>query len=375
LDASLTVADVIEQYTHYFFGSLADNMTSALIGLEANWKAPLQTNKAILDTLATLQQVEKNYNQSDWRLQMVLYRGYYDAYVQARFLFEEDTEHLAYTYLADAAREGTIPAMQHAESALNRTNDDPLLKSLRSRIVDLFGEINLSIGAEKLQCQHQDLSLTTLDVPLNERQFLLAQFTAIRQLQSEQDRLRAINELVQWENPGPGGMYDRLGDSDARARPHLQLGLGWQRDPENLHTPLQAFDDAFDAGLGQSARPITRTSWKLFAQTLYAEPLVVLYSVDVQKQYRLDVVYFSEDPHLVANSHGAPLRLLLNNRTQIHPVIPPPFPMKKLSFDVPRNESDTGSLEFRWFSDDETAFGDGFGRGCQVSEVWLRVVG
>lgn len=376
-NASMSVVEVVRQYTNYFFGGGAksQNMASALLGLEQNWKAPLETNKAIMSTLSIVQQVEKNYSKSDWRLQTVLFRSYFDAYVQARFLFEQENEHLAYSYLADAAREGSLSAMQHADSILNRTNPDPLLTSWRARIVQLFNEIQLSINATQLQCQHDDLGLATIDSPLNERVFLMNEFVRIRQLASEEDRVNALNVLTEWENPGPGGFYDRLGDSDSRARPHLQPGMGWQRDPENIHTPLQAFDDAFDAGLANmnDPLPITRTSWKLFAQTLFAEPLVVVYSVDQTKQYQFDVVYFAEDPHLVANSHGAPLGLILNNRTQIHAVMPPPFPMKKLSFAVPINESSTGVLEFHWFSDEQTAYGDGFGRGCQVSEVWLRV--
>ena len=62
-------------------------------------------------------------------------------------------------------------------------------------------------------------NLDTIDVPLNDRVWLAEHFAEIRALAKEHERLTAIDAIVRWTDPGPGGFYDDLGDPDAQ--PHL----------------------------------------------------------------------------------------------------------------------------------------------------------
>ena len=83
-----TIEDLVAQYARYHFGAdLEGPMTALLFGLEQNWVGgDIATNRHILDTLSVAASVIKQSNgtrlfQDSWRLQMYLYRAYYDAYV------------------------------------------------------------------------------------------------------------------------------------------------------------------------------------------------------------------------------------------------------------------------------------------------------
>ena len=61
-----------------------------------------------------------------------------------------------------------------------------------------------------------------VEYPLNNRRWLKERFANIRQLRSEPERVAALNEIVHWTDPGPGGFYDDLGN------PARQPHLGYQ---------------------------------------------------------------------------------------------------------------------------------------------------
>ena len=84
------------RYARFFFGSEKEDVwAAALHGLEQNWAwpgGPDSSNTAIPATLGLLERATaastafQLANRSDWRAQMYLKRGYYDAYVQARYV-------------------------------------------------------------------------------------------------------------------------------------------------------------------------------------------------------------------------------------------------------------------------------------------------
>ena len=100
--------DIVLQYARFFFGSSnAEVWAEALEGLELNWRGPPgRDNVLISKTLATLQTLVESpcakpaqhhdatahAIDGDWRSQMYLKRGYYDAYVQKRFVWEVELQ-------------------------------------------------------------------------------------------------------------------------------------------------------------------------------------------------------------------------------------------------------------------------------------------
>jgi hypothetical protein len=187
-------------------------------------------------------------------------------------------------------------------------------------------------------------------VVLNNRGWLKAQFAEIRKNTNESERLKQINGILNWEDPGPGGFYDDLGDLSRQ--PHLVRGLPYGSDPAFLQSSY----------VGHSYRAERRSSWWNTAETLGDTPLQMHYDhLDRNAQYRIRITYAGDSPNIK-------IRLAANNGIEIHPLITKPNPIAPIEFQIPKQATQSGELNLSWYR--EAALG-GNGRGCQIAEVWL----
>jgi hypothetical protein len=180
-------------------------------------------------------------------------------------------------------------------------------------------------------------------------------------LNSETDRLKAIDEILEWTNPGPGGFYDDLGNP-AR-QPHLVRDFKFNEDPGSMQSVRTDFEEDLVADEpDEKTDGARRISWIDHAETLYDTPLQMRYSgLDPNARYSVRVVYAGDNPK-------RKIRLVANEDVEVHPLISKPVPFKPIEFPIPPLATRSGSLVLSWFG--ETGLG-GNGRGCQVSEVWL----
>ena len=206
-DPSLSVEELVAQYARYFFGADAEEaMTAALFGLEQNWAGDIGANEHVLNTLAHLQAVERRATvgelASNWRLQMYLYRGYFDAVVQAEYRAQQASEARAREALARAPTAGSRAAIASALAALDPAAagvaPDPAVGAWRGRLYAVRGLINASIGTEVLQGQDTALNLDGVYYPLSDAPFLNASLARLSGLASEADRLAGIAALLGW---------------------------------------------------------------------------------------------------------------------------------------------------------------------------------
>jgi hypothetical protein len=341
------VTSVLREYSRYFIGSrYTDTFAQGLLALERNWQGPLLANAGVLTTLQQFQSLEKTAAPGDlqnWRFQQALYRAYYDAYTRSRLLHETEIEARA----MDQLRAGSIT---NAESLLDQTSR--VAEDWRSHIFELaealFQSIRtqLSVSRYKAISVDRGANLDTVDFPLNNRLWLKQRFEEIRKLPEERKRLEAINEIVNWTNPGPGGFYDDLGNS--AAQPHLVKGPGFAQDPAFLQSALSGFQ----------LRAGWRTSWGDYAESLNETPLQMQYTgLDKSARYKIRVVYTGDSlsRKIKLDANGAP----------VHPFIDKPSLVAPVEFDLPANLTD---LTLTW--NREPGLG-GNGRGTQVAEVWI----
>jgi hypothetical protein len=360
------ILDILRDYSRYFIGfRYADDFAQGLLDLERNWRGPLAENASVYTTLEQFQTMERGAAPSllaNWRFQQALYRAYYDAYTRRRLLRESEIEAQAMNALRDAKSSGSISAMNRAQATLDLTDRaaaDPIGAQWRARIFELaealFQSIRMQLSVAKYQAISTDrgANLDTVDVPLNNRGWMEAQFEEIRRTRDESERLKQIDRIVNWNDPGPGGFYDDLGD--LARQPHLVRNLPYERDPAFLESPLVEF----------SYRADRRSSWWTSAGTLGDTPLKMHYdNLDRNAQYRIRVVYAGDSPNIkirlgADTSKGA---------IEIHPLITKPAPIKPIEFEIPKSATQSGELNLSWSR--EAALG-GNGRGCQVAEVWL----
>ena len=360
------VADILREYGRYFIGGrFGDAFAQALLALERDWVGPLMANEGVDTTLEQLQSLERSVPPQaleNWRFQQALYRGYYDYYTRARLIYETQLENEALDRLREAPRVGSLTAMDEAEATLKRSLTQPVAQWARARVFELaealFQSIRmqLSVARYKAIATERGANLDTIDLPLNNRGWLTARFAEIRKSADERERLGALDEIVNWTNPGPGGFYDDLGN--LARQPHLVRGPGFAKDPAYFESSLVGFAIR---NLGGALLNLPRSWWD-DAEALYDAPLEMRYTdLDAAAQYKIRVVY-------AGDSTRPKIRLATAGGIEIHPLLSRPVPFQPLEFDIPREATAKGELDLKWYR--ETGLGDA-GRGLQVAEVWL----
>ncbi len=358
-DPDADVVDVLRQFGRYYIGDrYADDFAQGLLALERNWRGALLTNEGVYATLAQFQTLERSASSEvlkNWRFQQALYRAYYDAYVRARLIYETDLEQRAMDRLRGAGDKGSVAAMNEAEKILDSA-DARVATDWRRRVDELadalFASIKMQTSVPKYKAIGVDrgATLDTVDVPLNNRLWLKERFALLKNMSVEAERLKGIEEIVHWTNPGPGGFYDDLGK--LHCQPHLVVGPGFEHDPAFLESSHAGF-----AGFGPM-----RTSWKDHAEALLEAPLRMRYEgLDPAAEYKIRVVYGGDGPR-------KKIRCEAGDKIEVHPFIAKKVPYGPVEFDIPHEATRSGKLNLRWYR--EPNLGDN-GRGCQVSEIWL----
>jgi hypothetical protein len=237
-DPSRDIRQILIEYCRVFFDSaLAEQAADAILALERNWRGSLIANGAVEATLLAWQDLEKRNTRlgQNWRWQMNLLRANYDAYLRRRLIQDTQLETEANMIMAQAETRGSQAAMDDALRVLNQAVQSPAGAELRSRIIELceqlFHSIGLQTSVEKYHASGAERGavLDFIDNPLNNRWWLEDEFTRIRGFSNEQEKVRHLEQLAAWENPGPGSYYDSVGH--IAKSPHVVRGQVEDSDP------------------------------------------------------------------------------------------------------------------------------------------------
>ena len=375
------VTGILREYSRYLIGATyEDTFAQGLLALERNWVGPAMTNVGIDTTLAQFQAMERAASPQDllnWRFQQALYRAYYDAYVRSRLIYETALEEQAMDKLRGAALTGSFVAMTEAERILDAAVTERVAQDRRARALELgealYQSVRMQLSVEKYQAiaVGRGANLNTIDFPLNSRLWLKEQFQQLRHSSSTMDeaaRIKRLDEIANWKNPGPGGFYDDLGK--VGAQPHLARGAGFDTDPQFLassHVTTANHSDGWRnpvksnfALVGMGLQPVGPFSWADIAETYYEQPLVMRYTdLDRAAQYRVRVVY-------AGGSMAAQIRLVADDKFEVHPLIKKE--LNPMEFDIPQAATADGDLTLAWTQGPGSR---GAGRGTQIAEVWL----
>jgi hypothetical protein len=356
----------LREYARYLAGTegaQTSEFADAIVALEANWNGRLLTNNGVDETLRRFQQLQHVASpeaSNNWRFEEALYRAYTDAYVRHRLIDETKQENRALAMLSKADRTGSLQAMTDAEHALApEAAAVAQLRPWRNTIEELAGRlfkhIGLQLSVTKFGASAVDrgASLDTVDVSLNDRVWLNREFKRIRGMGDEASRRSAIKSIVHWNDPGPGGFYDDLGNPEAE--PHLIRGPGLPADPGLRQS-------AYDGVANHTPDDGWRISQVSCAGSLYDHPLELRYTgLDRSAEYRLRITYAGED-------YTNPIQLMANSKFLIHGLRLRAANPDTVEFDVPLAATRDGNLELRWTKPEGMGGG---GRGLQVAEVWL----
>ncbi len=369
-DADLTAS--LREWGRYFIGDdLGGDFAQGLLGLEQDWKGPLLTNEGVDTTFEIFRNMEQRASPQtklNWRFQQAIYRAYYDEYVRRRLIYETALEKQALDELRKASRIGSQIAMEEARRILDKAVTAPVAQDLRARLMELSEALYQSIHAQLSVRKYQAIAVgrgassDTADVPLNNRWWIEERLRAIAGMASEQVRLNAIDEIVNWTDPGPGGFYDDLGDLSNQ--PHMVRGPGYPADPAFLVSSYVGIGRG-----GEGSRDLVNgyqanypRSWWSVGAALNDTPLKLRYDdLDPNAEYKIRVVY-------AGGTVGPKLRLVAGDNYEIHGWLSRPVPFKPLEFDIPKAATAGGRLELTFTREPGLR---GNGRGLEVGEVWL----
>jgi hypothetical protein len=234
----------------------------------------------------------------------------------------------------------------------------PSTRALRARVGELaealFQSVHMQLAVKRYGAiaVGRGATLDTIDMPLNDRAWLGERFAEIRAMASEPQRQAAIDAIVRWTDPGPGGFYDDLGDP--LRQPHLVRGPGLAEDPGSFRS----------AAVGFGYRAGWKLSWMTHAESFYDGVVEMRYDgLDPAARYRVAVVYAGD-----VYSFTRKLRLDADKTTEVHGWLSTEGHPRRAEFDIPASATADGALTLTW--QQEPGAG-GAGRGNQIAEVWL----
>jgi len=354
------VLDILRQYSRYFIAEqFTEQFALGLLSLEQNWVGPLLTNSSVETTLQQFQAMEQTGGPMvlhNWRFQQALYRAYFDASVRDRLIAETAQRSQAGVILSRASKLGSLMAMDEAETVLDEADLNPASADRRGRANELaealFQSIRMQLNSKLQQGQvGRGTSHDTIGVPLNDRAWLKQQFSVIRTIPTEADRLKAIHALVNRTDPGPGGFYDDLGDPTRQ--PHLVVNsVPFSENPDYRRSVYTSFD----------TRGYGPREWWNNVLSMYDGTLTMHYDgLDRNAKYTIRLVYSAEPTRKVK------VRMEADGMT-IHDLMVKPDELTPLEYEIPVEATQDGELTIRW--NREQGYGAN-GRGCQVAEVFL----
>lgn len=368
-DPETPVMETLRDYARYFIGpKYVEAVSHGLMALEKNLQGPLLTNDGVIRTLQQWQDLEKKASKEilgNFRFQMGLIRAYFDAYQYRRYIYETELEQQAREILSTAKVIGAIDAIIKAKKTLYKAKQEPIMPQWKSKCLSLADDLFESIGAQLTVEKHFAAAgrgnfIDNIDVPLNDGMWLIDQLSIIEKHGGEVEKLGAIANLLERNNPGPGGYYDNFGTSESWNR--VVSNYTYEEDPGGLKSPRVSFGvglrgeewvhEITAIGFDGHTTPL---SWMNQVTALYDEPLKMKYpDLDSKGSYLIRVGY--------TGRFRSKIRLTSEN-IMIHDFITT-GDRPIYEFKVPTKALEDGILELEW------SCGEGE-RGSQVSEIWI----
>ncbi len=276
------VHEILKEYSRFFFGAaFEDAAANGIEGLENNWRGPLAENggvEAVFDFWKTQEAKASALNQNNWRWQMLLLRAYYDTYIRRRLLNEQESEKKVNSILLQASATNIHPKMQEARLELSKPDNENIAPGLRKRIEDLCAALFRTTGFQtsvpkyKANGYERGAVLDFVDYPLNNRWWIADEFAKIEKLSNTDEKLKQLQLIAQWEEPGAGSYYDDVSSIS--------------KGPRVNTTSYDATDIAWwDNGFSRK---------RLSFQTFQREPALQYENLDPGARYTIKVCGFGD---------------------------------------------------------------------------------
>ncbi len=377
-DPDMPVEETLRDYVRLFIDpAFTQEMAALLLQTEQSWIGPLAQNSnvdAVYEGFLALEQKAGAGVRGNFRFQMALERAVSDYQIKLRAVHDTALEREALAVLSRAKEQGSVQAIREARRLLRNTFDEPVGLEQRKKIQQLADSLREGCGIRLTTRRHgaqswiRGASLDSLDTPLNDSRWYLAQLAGIAALAGEEERLAEVSRLLSRCNPGEGGFYDWLGDPESFHRRVVQE-KSWGEDPGYLRSPVLCHDPYGIQWLMHRMEgwydefPIT-LRWVGRARTLYGTPLQLRYSgLDPKAHYQIRVAY----PDLLTAEPGTVYELQLwAGESLLHDCLTPHAKEQNpiRTFALPPEAYRDGDLRLTWQM-------KGTLYPVSVSEIWI----
>ncbi len=173
-DSSLTLSEILEDYSRLFFPSVPERMCAdGIMGLEYNWYGDPVDNPSVENTHRIFTELVSSYPklENNWRFMMCLYRAKFDLLVKTRRVFELDLIDNAKSLI----RKGKI---RDALRILKRDYSDEYyalhkeIEKIGDKLFDLIG-MQTSVERHCADSWERGAVLDTIDRPVTNRKWLI----------------------------------------------------------------------------------------------------------------------------------------------------------------------------------------------------------
>ncbi|MFD2554427.1 alpha-glucuronidase family glycosyl hydrolase [Sphingobacterium tabacisoli] len=355
-DASTDVRVTLQDYARLFLGIQdVDLFVRGVEGLEKNFDGPLITNSStISQTLKLWQDLEKTVGKGTLdnpRFQMLLFKAYYDMYQSVRLVYETESEALALDELTKNKALGIETVISNAKRFLHRRNVDELFNSYKNKCHQIYsanaktGTLNIGDNYRWLMEIQPMSSSRNIDFPLNNKEWLLDQFSKIESMSSEIEQREALGKIVNRTSVGSQEYYDNLGSPESLMR--IQGLENWATDPGTLKTPRVYF------GSTEAKIPLAQ---RRQISGLYDTPVTVRYdNLDKGSSYIIRIAYGgvfkNQKIQLVVDGHTL-------HDYQV------PDKSRIYEFEIPKKLTLDGGINLTWKAEEGQTI-------SQIAEVWI----
>ena len=344
-----TLNDVMMEYATYYFGlDAAPEMVEAMLQLEKNLEIPLAENDGVQRYYGLVasagKKIPANLMKIDHRWRLHMQKAALDRFYQQKLRNSLEREHALEESLQKALEIVPEGSLEAARALIAEPLVTPEMDALWEEAGDFATQSDALWGVKNEGLAARDREMTNLG-------WLARQ---VEKATSESPEARAITlkNLVNYEEPVRGALYDDAGNPTAQ--PHLIKG-------EN-------FDGT------QFMDPANRPSHNTIAYNLEEDFGIVLRyeGLNPRKSYTVKLTLAS--PRLPHSMTSAPRdakrtqHLLADGEYIARDMEVPEFTAQQVSFEVPKAATEDGALELTF----ERAEGS---LATVVSEVWLLPAG
>lgn len=370
------VEEAVRDYVRFFIDpDLTDELSGLIFKLEESWTGRILENANIDALYEKMMSIDKTVSREtgkNFRYQMLLLRILGDYQTKLRYAHDQQLEKEAYEALQ--AKEPVDERIEKALNTLRKTWLEPVGVKERFQMQRLADElyrsckIQLTTTRHKGQYLDRGAWLDTLNMALNDFQYLHQMLNRAKALTTEEEKAQAVEEVVNRCNPGEGGQYFRMGSFEGFS--HVKPTLTFAEDPCFVRSPLMAHSTYLIMKTYQSIGWYDEVpfplAWTHGARSLYGTPLVAEFDgLDPEADYELSVTYqnmlFFDDHFNLKLWAGGELIHTELERKYKNGADPDPT----YTWELPKSSYQDGKLKLTW----QTYQPEG---GCTISEIWIR---